>query len=98
MFSLFLHMVFILIVFYYVYVYNTDYDKKLYMSANDLRRFFTKTNKTAGKKLHEYTKKQHQEEKREERIDRMKQNCNNCDIDYTSEHKRKECRLSLIHI
>ena len=46
MFNVILHILFIMIVFYYVYINNTDYDRHFYQTVNDIA--FTKIHVIGG--------------------------------------------------
>lgn len=89
--NIILHIIFILVVLYYILIYNTGYDEYFYRSINELKYELYKNNKKIHKDIKKYQKRIHREEDRKEHITHMQGICDRCE-NKVSPHKRKLCR------
>jgi len=81
MFNIFLHALFIIIVLYYIYINDTDYDRPIYQSVNEINYFFYK--KTKNTKQHDKDKSKHTRA--------MKERCARCE-EIPNNILKKNCR------
>jgi hypothetical protein len=91
MFNILLHALFVAIVFYYIYINGTDYDRPFYQSANELHYFFYKRTKDVKKDIKKYEKEQHKAEDKTQYISHRKARCAKC-AEKTNVRHRKKCR------
>ena len=88
MINIFLHIINILVVLYYAFINNTDYDKPLYLSINELHTYFYKKTSHTRNLIKDYERKSHREEDRKEHINKKKENCEKCNDLHTSRDRR----------
>lgn len=91
MFNILLHFIFIIIVFYYVFIYNTKYDKSFYHTANEMKYFIYKRTAKTNKGISSYEDKFHKNETRKRKIKKMKKQCEKCE-EITDLIDRRRCR------
>ena len=91
MINIALHIIFVLVVLYYVFINNTDYDRSLYQSTNDIHKYLYKK-QISNKRYIKYNEKQNnKEEDRLEHIQKKKEACDKCEDLHTSRNRRT-CR------
>ena len=88
MINIFLHIIFIFVVIYYAFINNTDYDRSLYLSTNELHNYFYRKTSGTQNLIKDSERKFHREEDRKEHIEKKKENCYKCNDLHTSRDRR----------
>ena len=78
MINIALHIIFVLVVLYYVFINNTDYDRSLYQSTNDIHKYLYKK-QISNKRYIKYNEKQNNKE--EDRLEHI-QKKNKCKVSF----------------
>jgi hypothetical protein len=91
MFNIILHALFVCIVFYYIYINGTDYDRPFYQTANQIHYFFYKKTKKARKDIRKYEKREHKAEDKAQFVKHRQTLCGKCDEKLNKKHRHR-CR------
>jgi hypothetical protein len=90
MLNIFLHITVICIIFYYVYINGTDYDRPLYQSANEIHYYFYKKTADSKQSIKDYENNYNKSEKQHDEINKIKAICEMCDEKTGSD--KTQCR------